>query len=158
MVPELDLRDRAGNTPPSDFSLRQTTRATLRPGVKALLASEGKVLLVRERRTDGSTFWTLPGGGVEQGESYREALGRELAEELQCRPAIDPAPVAACAYRHRSLDETVTLYSVYTGALADDPAPNARDGIIDCAWYHPSEPPDGTLPPFRRLLFDLARL
>jgi 8-oxo-dGTP diphosphatase len=158
MVPELDLRQRARGIPASDFSSLQTTRATLRPGVKALLASGGKVLLVRERRTDGSAFWTLPGGGVEQGESYREALGRELAEEIQCRPVIDPAPVAACAYRHRSLEETVTLYSVYTGALADDPAPNAREGIVDCAWCLPSEPPDGTLRPFRRLLFDLTRL
>ena len=128
----------------------------VRLGAKALLHSDGRVLLVRERRTDGSTFWTLPGGGVEPGESHRECLRRELREELRCRPAIGRMPVAACRYRHTTLEDTVTIYAVFPAGPVSDPAPNFAEGIVACAWCHPADPPGGTLSPFRDLLHSMA--
>lgn len=47
-------------------------------GVRAVLLKEGHVVLVRHTYISG---WYLPGGGVETGESVREALVREIAEE-----------------------------------------------------------------------------
>lgn len=43
-------------------------------------APEG-LLLVRNRRRDGSHDWTPPGGVVDPGESVVEGLGREVEEE-----------------------------------------------------------------------------
>jgi 8-oxo-dGTP pyrophosphatase MutT (NUDIX family) len=50
----------------------------IRPGVSAVILEEGRVLL---QRRDDTGRWGLPGGGVEPGESVRQALIREVREE-----------------------------------------------------------------------------
>jgi 8-oxo-dGTP diphosphatase len=61
---------------------------TERRRVAAAIVREGQVLMVRERnrgpggRHDGLEFWTLPGGGVEAGESDDDAVRREVREEV----------------------------------------------------------------------------
>lgn len=47
----------------------------------AAVVIRNKRLLVIDRFKDGRTYCVLPGGGVEQGESLREACERELLEE-----------------------------------------------------------------------------
>ena len=64
----------------------KTTTAERRPvpvrrGSKALITAGDRLLLVKERHADGTSFWTLPGGGVEPAESMEAALRRELAED-----------------------------------------------------------------------------
>lgn len=55
--------------------------------VGAVIVRDGHVLMVRERRRDadgrrlGIEYWTLPGGGIEDGESSEAAVIREVAEE-----------------------------------------------------------------------------
>ena len=54
----------------------------IRDAVRALVVDEHeRVLLVRFEFPAG-TRWALPGGGIDPGETPREALRRELAEEL----------------------------------------------------------------------------
>lgn len=47
---------------------------------QAVVVKNGKVLLVREE-VEGRTFFCLPGGGIEEGETPEEAALRELREE-----------------------------------------------------------------------------
>ena len=47
-----------------------------------LLDQERRVLLFRHLQTDGTSFWALPGGGAELGETFEEAALREAEEEL----------------------------------------------------------------------------
>ena len=47
-------------------------------GVRAMLIEDERVLLVKHTYVPG---WYCPGGGVEPGESFREALVREMREE-----------------------------------------------------------------------------
>lgn len=54
-----------------------------RPSVSAtVLRADGQeVLMVRHLRADGTTYWQLPGGGVDAGEALEIAVLRELREE-----------------------------------------------------------------------------
>ena len=49
----------------------------------AVIVRDGRVLMVHERsrRSGGGEWWTLPGGGLEPGESAEEAVRREVFEE-----------------------------------------------------------------------------
>ncbi len=53
--------------------------AIYRVVAKALVVnSEGKILVVKE----GQDFWSLPGGGIEHGESAIDCIRREIREEI----------------------------------------------------------------------------
>lgn len=47
----------------------------------AVIASEGKLLMIRRRQREGRLSWALPGGGIEAGETPEQAAVREVAEE-----------------------------------------------------------------------------
>lgn len=124
---------------------------SLRVGVKGLITEGGRVLITHERRSDGSRFWTLPGGGLRQGESFDEGLRREIEEEIQSKATIG-SRVTTCAYHHKSAPQTVTIYQISTCAIEDTPRPNRTEGIIGCRWVDPQHLPATMLDPFRQLL------
>lgn len=52
----------------------------IRVSLKAvILDDEGRTLVVKERDRD---WWDIPGGGLDHGETIKEALARELREEV----------------------------------------------------------------------------
>lgn len=141
---------------PSRPSARQRSssapdRTPVRLGAKALVVEAGRVLLVEERHADGSTFWTLPGGGLWPGETVAEGLRRELDEELNCRLAFDEE-VGRFWYAHASGEHTLTRYTVITARAVTDVTPSPREGILDVGWFAPAKCPTTTLPQVRFLL------
>jgi 8-oxo-dGTP pyrophosphatase MutT (NUDIX family) len=55
----------------------------VRDSARALLVTPDRELLLLRwsARAIGQSFWITPGGGIEAGESQREAVAREVAEE-----------------------------------------------------------------------------
>jgi 8-oxo-dGTP diphosphatase len=59
----------------------------------ALIVSDGGVLLVRNRRRNGSHDWTPPGGVIDEGETVIDGLTREVEEETGLRVTEWVGPV-----------------------------------------------------------------
>ncbi|MBA2529624.1 MAG: NUDIX domain-containing protein [Euzebyales bacterium] len=95
---------------------------TGRQRVKAVIIREDRVLMLRERARsatglhDGPEYWTLPGGGVEPGETCEQAVAREVLEEVGLRVTATeyttelpyPSGAAAC-FRVEVADGEPTL-------------------------------------------------
>jgi len=59
----------------------------LRNSVKAVIIQDGKLLVLRKENGNGA-YAVLPGGGQEHGETLRQALKREVLEEINARVKI----------------------------------------------------------------------
>ncbi|WP_299334202.1 NUDIX hydrolase [Haloplanus sp.] len=123
----------------------------LRRGAKAVVSSSSRVLLVRERHSDGRPFWTLPGGGVHPEESLIEGLRRELVEELCCVPVVG-RPTSTFWYAHHRPRDVVSHYTVFRCSVPGAVRPVKGEGILAARWVAPDRPPAGTLPQVRHLL------
>ena len=77
----------------SDSARTYPTRPYL--AVSAAIVRDDRVLIVRRARTPAHGLYTLPGGGVELGETLEEAVIREVREET----ALDVAPVELVGFR-----------------------------------------------------------
>jgi ADP-ribose pyrophosphatase YjhB (NUDIX family) len=113
-------------------------------GVRAVvLDSENRVFLVKHSYVSG---WHLPGGGVETGETFREALQRELAEEGRIELVGEPALLGIYLNSHVSRRDHVAVYLVRQFRQDRLPEPNRE--IVDCGFYEtralPAETTAGT--------------
>lgn len=57
--------------------------------VAAVIARKGQILVVEHRKRETS-YWVLPGGRLESGETLSAALKRELKEELALTAEVGP--------------------------------------------------------------------
>ena len=89
----------------------------------------GDAVLMVKVSIGGRTWWTLPGGGVEPGETEEEAALRELAEETQLQGTnprlLCHVPDACYLVDVDENDEP---------RLDIDPSLNDATEIVDVAW------------------------
>lgn len=135
--------------PQTDATASPST--AVRQGAKAVVVSASRTLLVKEQHDDGGTFWTLPGGGVDPGESAAKGLKRELREELQCDSVVGDAVSTFC-YAHSSSPGTVSRYVVFACGLISEIQPVRGEGILAAAWMAPEDLPPTVLPQVRYLV------
>ena len=106
----------------------------------ALILSDEGVLLVQNRRRNGSHDWSPPGGVIDDGETLLEGLTREVEEETGLRVTSWEGPVyeVRCEAPDLGWDLRVEahLATAYEGELrVDDP-----DGIVvEAAFLPPAE-------------------
>ena len=109
-------------------------------GVRGLvLDADNRVFLVRHSYVSG---WHLPGGGVEVGETFRDALQRELMEEGQIELSGEPVLHGLFFNNHVSRRDHVAVYVVRQFRQATMPEPNRE--IIACGFFPPDELPADT--------------
>jgi ADP-ribose pyrophosphatase YjhB (NUDIX family) len=106
----------------------------------AAIFRDGKVLLVRRARKPALDIWTLPGGGVEAGETLHEAVAREVMEETGLTIEI----VALAGHREmiaRDADGRVSRHFVILPFAARwvGGEPDLNDELSDFRWVRPGE-------------------
>ncbi len=132
----------------------------------AVIVRGGQVLLSRLAPSISETeLWTLPGGGIDFGESPADAVVREVHEETGLRCVLgDPLWIGSA---HRVVDRETSpteLHSVrivYVASVAAD-APEPRvvevDGsTIDARWVDLPDVESGVVPTVPMVLEALAR-
>jgi ADP-ribose pyrophosphatase YjhB (NUDIX family) len=108
--------------------------------VSAAIIRDGKVLIVRRARPPAAGVFTLPGGGVEAGETLREAVIREVMEET----SLTVEPVGLAGFREvigRDRDGKVERHFVILPFaarwIAGEVALN--DELAEARWLAPAE-------------------
>ena len=57
---------------------------------QGLIIKDDRVLLIcHTRHSDGASYWVIPGGGIEPGESEEECVIREMKEETNLDVIVD---------------------------------------------------------------------
>ena len=122
-------------------------------GVRGLVIdAEGKVFLVKHSYVAG---WYLPGGGVEQGETAREALERELHEEGNIELAGAPELFGFYFNPKDSPRDHVALFVVRRFRQIAAPVPDHE--IVAHGFFPPDALPEDATPATRARIAEVLR-
>ncbi|MCW5694767.1 MAG: NUDIX hydrolase [Pseudolabrys sp.] len=108
--------------------------------VSAAIIRDGKVLAVRRARKPALAHYTLPGGGVETGETLHEAVCREVMEET----GLEIEPIALAGHREAIVPDAqgaVKLHFVilcFASRLTGGEL-SLNDELDDARWLVPAE-------------------
>ncbi|ABD86945.1 NUDIX hydrolase [Rhodopseudomonas palustris BisB18] len=109
-------------------------------GVRGLVLDDaGRVFLIRHTYVSG---WHLPGGGVEVGETFREALCREVMEEGRIEIVGEPDLHGVFLNSHVSPRDHVAVYVIRQFRQDRVPAPNRE--IAESGFFAVDALPAGT--------------
>ncbi len=113
--------------------------------VAAVVVRDGRVLLARHEKR-GESYWVLPGGAVEPGETVAEALVRELREEAGLEIEVGELLFVNDGYRPEA-----EMVAVYFAAKTKGELPEARRSaekvLREVRWFAPEELADLDLRP-----------
>lgn len=127
-------------------------RFKLIPSVYAFFVKDGKVLLLRRFQTgyeDGN--YSLPAGHAEGGETLREAVAREAAEEVGVQTKAEDLELALTMHRWCGDHERVDFFflaSRWSGELRNM-EPEKCD---DMQWFALKQLPENIIPYIRRAI------
>ena len=125
------------------IKVRINPKVTL--GVRLIaLNDRDEILLVRHSYLPGHA---LPGGGVDTGESAREAVMREAAEEAGLHFRTSPEQVHVYFNRRLANRDHVILFLARGTSQPQEPAPNAE--ILSARFYPLNALPEDTTPATR---------
>ena len=120
-------------------------------GVRGVvLDSDNRVFLVKHTYISG---WYLPGGGVEVGETFLDALTRELFEEGRIVPSAEPVLHGLFHNSHVSRRDHVAVYIIRQFTQDRMPEPNRE--IADSGFFAASALPEGTTEGTRRRITEV---
>ncbi len=112
-----------------------------RPAAFVIVEQEGRIATVRVSYPGGGGRLDLPGGGIDPGETARQAAARECGEEAGLRVEPDAEPFTAADHYFLGQDEeTVNTRGLFFAArlLVEAPELKVEDDHA-LAWMKPQE-------------------
>ena len=133
-------------------------REIFRTIVSALIWSkDGKLLMGRKDPSKGGVYpdcWHIPGGGVDEGETFETALIREVLEETGLDVSgciIKPLPFVGHGEAEKTLKETgekvlckmeFNRFEVVLDKDAEDVVLNPTDDLVEIKWISKADLPN----------------
>lgn len=110
--------------------------------VRCLLLHGDEMLLVINRLSHKGQRWSLPGGGIKNGESVKEAAAREVEEELAITlQAGDIVHMGTVEYAHGKFVEQLEVVVARTDSQTFT---RQKLELIDARWFPVTAPPENT--------------
>jgi putative (di)nucleoside polyphosphate hydrolase len=123
--------------------------------------ADGKILIGERSNVEGA--WQFPQGGVKQSETAREAVARELREEVSLDPGQYRVLESKGPYRYmfppgrtkEGFDGQEQTYFLieFTGADSNIVIPTRQPEFVQFRWIEPSEFKMDWLPNFKRKVY-----
>ena len=98
----------------------------------------GRLLLIRRANPPAQGLWSLPGGRVEPGEEWHDAVVRELLEETGVRGRVNRY---VGEVRRDAPQGGIYLIRDYVMIVDGDATPTSGDDALDAGWFAPDELP-----------------
>src|SRR5215468_1771700 len=115
-----------------------------RVAVSALLFDEHRVLLIHRRDID---WWSLPGGGMELGETVEEAVKREVREETGLEVEVEQ--LVGVYSKPQKQEIVLTFRCRKVGGVLTE-----TEEARECCYFLPDTLPANTLPKHRQRIED----
>ncbi len=112
------------------------------PGVGAIVVGPKGVLLARRDKDPHKGFWSIPGGGVELGETQEASVIREVEEETGVKCEVVEFVSTADLITMDSIGKIefhFLLNHYLARALTDKTKAETEDGEV--GWFHPDNLP-----------------
>ena len=105
--------------------------------VAAVVVEDGRILLARHEKR-GETYWVLPGGALEEGETLAQAVVRELREETGLVVTVGRLLFLSDGYRPEAEEVNVTFAAEVVGEVSawEPPGDTSLRGV---RWFAPEE-------------------
>ncbi len=124
-------------------------------GVGAVVFNKGKLLLVKRGNEPNKGKWSIPGGGIELGETVYQAAKREVFEE--CSVKIEIMRVLDAADNIvRDADGRIRYHYVIIDLLANYIGGDlkAQSDAAECGWFTPEEVAGMDITPILRAMLE----
>lgn len=136
--------------------VEQKNKELIRNRAAVIIEQDGKILLVQHEKY-GKTYWLIPGGGVEYGETIKDAARRELMEECSLDVRIGDLLFISETIppdQHRHVINYYFEGKIVGGEMSVNP-----DAVLRDAQWHPIEdiPHLVIFPPTAREIVDWAQ-
>jgi len=104
-----------------------------RVAARVLVVQDDKILLVKE--SVGGTWWALPGGGVDHGETVESSLVREIEEELGVPAQAVSSDFQIVHYNIGKVVNAIPRMNLYFKASLPAGSLKATKHVEKWAWF-----------------------
>lgn len=108
-----------------------------RVAARVIIIQEDRVLLVKE--AIGGTWWALPGGGIDHGETVESSLVREVEEELGVTAKEVSSDFQIIHYNIGNVVNAVPRMNLYFKASVPEELLKKTDHVEKWAWFTKDE-------------------